>query len=120
MPRLLIVEDEPLLAEMYKDSFKEAGFQVVSAPNIENALKEIETRSPDLIILDILLLDKNGLSLIEKIKEQKRNIPFLVLSNYDDPETIEKAFELGAKDYLLKTDFTPLGLIREIKRCLEN
>lgn len=120
MPRLLIVEDEPLLAEMYRDSFKEAGFRVVSVPDIESALKEIEVRSPDLIVLDILLLDENGLSLMEKIKEQKKNIPFFVLSNYDDHETIEKAFKLGAKDYLLKTDFTSLELIRKIKRYLEN
>ncbi|MBI4359143.1 MAG: response regulator [Candidatus Nealsonbacteria bacterium] len=118
MPRLLIVEDETLLAEMYRDSFRAAGFQVVSAPSVEDALKEVARKSPDLIVLDVLLLDENGLSLIEKIRKEKKDIPFLVLSNYDDPQTIKKAFELGSKEYLLKTDFTSSELVQEVKKYL--
>ncbi len=118
--KILIIEDEEILAEMYKDKFLEAGFDVFSVFNAEDGLILAKKEKPDLIILDIILPRENGISFLRKLREEKDifSIPVVVLSNYDDPLTKKEAKQLKAKDYLIKTDFTPAQLIKRIKKYL--
>ena len=120
MNKLLLVEDEAPMGEMYRDGFSKAGFEVVWALSAEQALEELNQGAPDLILLDLLLPAKNGLYFLEKLRQMSdkkiSRRPVIILSNYDDPETRKKAIQLGVSDYLLKTDFTPKELVAEIKR----
>ncbi len=120
--KMLLIEDEIILAEMYKDRFEKEGFEMIVAFDAEEGLKLTKKEKPDLIILDILLPRGNGISFLQKMRgiSQMADIPVVVLSNYDLPQTKEDALELGAKAYLIKTDFTPDQLIKEIKKYLPN
>lgn len=120
MSKILIIEDEEILAEMYRDKFLEAGFDVFSAFNSKDGLMLAKKEKPDLIVLDIILPRENGISFLKKLREEKDifSIPVVVLSNYDDPQTKKEAKQLKAKNYLIKTDFTPDQLVRKIKKYI--
>lgn len=121
MKKILIVEDEKILGEMYRDKFSQAGFEVVWAGSAEEGLRYLSKEKPDLILLDILLPRENGVAFLTKIKEKKNlsSIPVLAFSNYDDPTTKKEALRLGAKEYLIKTDYTPQGIIEKVKSYLK-
>jgi DNA-binding response OmpR family regulator len=117
MKKVLIIEDEKILLEMYTFKFSKEGYEVFSATDVENALKIAEKEKPDLIILDILLPKESGIAFLEKRKEIEtvKDVPVIVLSNFDDKETREKAFGLGAKDYLIKSNFNPKEVLARMK-----
>jgi two-component system, OmpR family, alkaline phosphatase synthesis response regulator PhoP len=120
MKKILIIEDEKVLSEMYKFKFAKEGYEVLSAMEVEEGLGLAKSEKPDLIILDILLPKENGISLLEKRQNMKEilDIPVIVLSNFDDNETKSKAFSLGAKDYLIKSNFDPHEILSKIKSYL--
>lgn len=117
--RVLVVEDERMLADMYADKLKRAGFDVVSADNAQDGIAKAESLHPDLILLDILLGEENGLRVLEAISKKGERIPVIVFSNFDDAGTKEKALRLGAATYLIKTDYTPQQIVEEVKRCMK-
>jgi len=119
--KILLVEDEVLMAQMYRDKLELAGFEVSWAISSRQALASIKNQKPDLIVLDILLPTENGLFCLRKIKNNDsfKNIPVIAFSNYDEVETKKEALSLGARVYLLKTDFTPNKLVKEIKKYLK-
>ena len=121
MAKILLIEDEKILAKMYKDKFEEAGYKTDLAFSAEEAFECLKAEKPDLILLDILLPRKNGVEFLKEFKEitGTSQIPVVGLSNYDDPETKKKTFELGIKEYLIKTQYTPQELLEKIKKYLE-
>jgi len=120
MPKILIIEDEIEMAQMYKDKFTEQGYEMVLAFTSEEGLEKAKKENPDLIILDILLPTENGISFLGKLRKEPmlKSIPVVALSNYDEPRTRKEAQELRVLDYLIKTDYTPRKLVEEIKKYL--
>lgn len=118
--KILIVEDEALLTEMYAQVFEKEGFQVVPATTGQEALKAAACAKPDLILLDILLPGDSGISFLEQRRQDPAvaHIPVIAFSNFDDPHTKERALALGARDYLIKTNYTPQEVVEKVKRCL--
>jgi len=121
MKKILLIEDEKMLVEMYVQKFSEEGFEIISVISAEEGLKLAKEQKPDLIILDILLPRKNGVSFLKEWKKDPgiSKIPVVALSNYDHPETRKRALELGAKEYIIKTDFTPKEIVEKIKEYLK-
>jgi two-component system alkaline phosphatase synthesis response regulator PhoP len=125
MPKILIVEDEKILGEMYRDKFKEERFETDLVSSSEEALdwlkKRPKEKMPDLVLLDILLPKDNGISLLRKMREDEdlMEISVVAFSNYDDPAAKKEAFSLGVKDYLLKTQYTPDELVSEVRKYLK-
>jgi DNA-binding response OmpR family regulator len=121
MKKILIIEDEEILAEMYQDKFSQAGFKVSLAFDAEEGLKLIKKERPDLIMLDILLPKENGITFLAKLKKDPEisSVPVVAFSNYDDPEAKKEARRLGAKDYLIKTSYTPQEIIEKVKSYLK-
>lgn len=119
--KILLVEDERILVEMYRDKFIKAGFEVLLAFDAKEGLRLAKEEKPDLILLDILLPGENGISFYVKLKKEPEisSIPVVAFSNYDDPETKEEAARLGIKDYLIKTSFTPQEVVDKIKEYLK-
>lgn len=119
--KILLIEDEKMLVEMYNKKFIQAGFEVILAFTAEEGLKLAKKEKPDLILLDILLPKKNGISFMKSFKRKYSisSIPVIAFSNYDDPITIEEARGLGIKEYLLKANYTPEEIVKKIKSYLK-
>ena len=119
--KILIVEDEKILAEMYYDRFVQAGFKVIMAYSAEQGIEMTLKEKPDLIVLDILLPRENGISFLGKLRKNPKTASTKVVafSNYDDPTTKKEAFELGVEEYLIKTNYTPQEITEKIKSYLK-
>lgn len=120
MKKILIIEDEKILAEMYQDRFSQEGYQVALAFTSEEGIDLAKKEKPDLILLDILLPKENGVGFLKRLKKagEISSTPVVAFSNYDEPRTRKEAESLGIKAYLLKTDFTPQDLVKKIKDYL--
>lgn len=119
--KILIIEDEKILAEMYKEKFETEGFDVFLAFDSQEGLEVAKKEKPELILLDILLPSENGVSLLQKIKKDNNisKIPVIAFSNYDDQKTKSEAMKLGAIDYIIKANHTPQDIIEKIKNYLK-
>src|SRR5271154_4879475 len=100
--RILVVEDEKRIADFLTRGLQGAGYAVDSAANGANALEMVHTTDYDLIILDIMLPDIDGLKVLEKIRNRKVGPPVLILSARGAVDDRVKGLELGADDYLTK------------------
>jgi len=120
MPKkILIIEDEELLKDMYVQKFKENGFEVKSVETEKETFKVLETFLPDLILLDILLPEKDGVQILKKLKQgETKNIKVLAFSNLDDPHVKKEVKKYKAEGYLIKTDFTPKEIVEKVKKYL--
>jgi len=122
MKKLLIVEDEPMLMEMYVAKLSEQGIDILSANSAEQGFAMAKKEKPDLILLDILLPMGNGIDLLEKIRKDEdiKDLKVLTFSNYDEPGTKKKAMQLGSIDYLIKTNYTPNQIAEIIANLLKD
>ena len=119
--RILIVEDEALLAEMYEQGFvQDGGFTVFSTVTAEEGIEIAKKEKLDFVLLDILLPKGDGIQFLEMQKQDKKiaKIPVLVASNFDHPPTKKRADELGVLDYIIKTEYTPQQIIDLVKEHL--
>ncbi len=120
MPKILVVEDEQMLAEMYKDKFEKEGFEIVLARDGKIGMEIMKKEKPALVLLDILLPNENGIDFLKKmIKDPEiSSIPIIVFSNFDDPETKKETLSLGAKEYLIKSNHNPNEIVKQIKKYI--
>jgi len=120
MAKILIIEDEKILGEMYKEKFLEENFEVDLVFSCEEAINYLKSNKPNLILLDILIPKENGITFLKKIKNlfNIQDIPIIAFSNYDESKTKKEAFALGVRAYLIKTQYTPKQLVEEIKKFL--
>jgi CheY-like chemotaxis protein len=121
-PTIMIVEDDSFVMDIYKTKLSQEGFSVVEAENGTEALKKLKTTKPDLMLLDIIMPYMDGLEVLKKMKENEdtKNIPVILLTNLSQKEEVDKGMSLGAKDYLIKSHFTPSEVLEKIKVCLAN
>lgn len=107
MKKILIAEDEISLLEMFSSIVENSGnYKIIKAIDGEDAIKKIIEDYPDIILLDIMMPKKDGIDVLIDLKSnpKTKNIPVIILSNISDKTQIEKALELGACDYLVKSD----------------
>jgi DNA-binding response OmpR family regulator len=105
--RILIVEDERDAVEMYRIVLEVEGYQVVVAYTLPVAIKELEEKKPDLIILDVVLRGTSGLDLCQKVRSDPdmTDLPIVIVSNLGAPEDIAAGMAAGADAYLTKPIF---------------
>ncbi|MFC1663730.1 response regulator transcription factor [Patescibacteria group bacterium] len=120
MKKILLIEDDPFLIDIYTTKFKEVGFSVEVAENGEEGLKKIQKKIPDLVVLDIVLPHVDGWEVLKEIKTnpKTKNLKVVILSNLGQKGEIEKGQELGATKYLIKAHHTPKEVAEEIKKIL--
>ena len=106
--KVLIVEDEQTLLKTIEFTLKDKGYEVFVAMDGEEASKLIKEKKPDIILLDILLPKKNGLEVLQDMKEDPEvaNTPVLLLTNLSDEESISQGVSMGARGYFVKSDMT--------------
>src|ERR1017187_1147815 len=100
--RLLVVEDEKRIADFLCRGLEGAGYAVDAAPNGATALEHIHSADYDLVVLDLMLPDMDGLQVLEKIRNRKVGPPVLILSARGALDDRVKGLEQGADDYLVK------------------
>jgi len=107
--RVLLVEDDSALAQMYRVKLERDGYTVHVAGDGEEALSTLSEELPDLIFLDVRLPRMDGLAFLERIRATRRtrNIPVVIVSNYSEAELVSRGLQLGALEYLIKSKTTP-------------
>ncbi len=105
------------MIDLLERKLKANGYQVLTAHNGEQGLEILKKETPDLILMDLLMPKMDGFTAIKEIKKQERlkNIPIIIISNSGQPAELNRAKELGVKDWLIKTEFDPQELIGKIK-----
>lgn len=114
--RILVCDDEFLMQKTIEQRLQRDGYEVIIAADGREALSIIDSQQIDLIITDLLMPFVSGLELIEYVKRNKGlNIPIIVLSKVGLEATVERAFDIGADDYITKP-FSPNELAIRVKR----
>ncbi len=120
--KVLIIEDDEFLSDMYKTKFSQEGFEVYTAMDGVEALEKLTSKEiePDIILLDVVMPKMDGIEVLEKIKSEEsiKDIPVVMLTNLGQQEEVEKALSEGAKDYLVKANYTPSEVVRKIKSII--
>lgn len=117
---ILIVEDEEPMQIALEDILKFEGFNVLKAINGEEGLSTALREHPDLILLDILMPQMNGLAMLKKLRADVwgKNAKVIILTNYDEKEYVATALENEAYDYFIKTDIKLTEVVQKIKEKL--
>jgi len=118
--KILLIEDDKFLLKLYSDKLNREGFEVSMAITGEEGLGKVAAEKPDLVLLDIILPQKNGFDILSEIKlnPATKNIPVIILTNLGQDSDIKTGFELGAVDYLVKTDFSITKLPEIVRKYL--
>lgn len=118
MKKVLIVEDDPMLVEIYEKKFSEnSDFEVITASTGVETEKKVAQEKPDLVLLDLILPEEDGFQVLEKVRktEPGKKAKIIVFSNLSQEEEKQKAMDLGADSFMVKSDFTPQQLVDKIK-----
>jgi len=119
--KILLAEDDLQLVDMYSRKFELEGFEVQVAEDGQKALDILDTGfEPDIAILDVMMPQVDGLQVLRKIKEDDRfkNLIVIMLTNLSDDNTAEQIYTLGATEYIVKAEMTPLEVANKVKELV--
>jgi two-component system, OmpR family, response regulator len=119
-PRILIVEDHPIIAELVETRLRIEGMEPIKCPSGREALELIGTEPLDAVILDIMMPEIDGYEVLRRIRSAPptRHLPVIFLTAKSTPADIEKGLAMGANYYITKP-FSGLDLVRKVRVCLE-
>jgi DNA-binding response OmpR family regulator len=106
--KILIIEDEEPMLKALADKFKKEGFRVITASDGEEGYNKAIAEYPRLILLDIIMPKMDGITVMKKIREYKRwgqDVPIIMLTNLNDPDSVSEAARYKVYDFLVKTDW---------------
>lgn len=112
--RILMVEDFPVMQKFYKDALEKAGYDLEVAEDGQQALDAVTKSDYDVILLDMLLPNMNGIEFLEHYQDRPESTRVIILSDFAEPSRIERAKELGVQDYLIKSDYPPSELVTKL------
>ena len=115
--KILLVEDEEMLAIMYEVKFKNEGFDLIKALDGAQGLEMAKSTQPNFILLDIIMPKIDGFSVLKSLKEEEstKDIPVMMLTNLGQDEDIERGRQMGAVGYLVKANITPAEVVEAVK-----
>ncbi|MFZ1626663.1 MAG: response regulator [Candidatus Moraniibacteriota bacterium] len=122
MVKILLVEDDPFISEIYAKKFELSGFEVVSALTGKDALKKAREGTYDIVMLDMVLPELSGMEVLHELRTNKEydpRIKVVIFSNLSGPQERQDALVAGANGFISKTDFTPSEVVAEVRRYLE-
>jgi len=120
MKKILFVEDESALQKTFGEILTQEGYEMISALDGETGLRLAKEKKPDIILLDLILPKMHGFEVLKNLKSdtETESIPVIVLTNLEQPEEIEKAIELDATTYLVKSSYSLQEIVEKIKKAL--
>lgn len=116
--KIMLVDDDRFLQDMYSKKFSEGGFDVTSCANADDALEQLKGGYlPDIIVTDVIMPGKTGLDFLKEMRQEnlaKESI-FILLTNEDSNENIQQGKELGMHGYLVKALLTPSEVVNSVQ-----
>jgi two-component system alkaline phosphatase synthesis response regulator PhoP len=118
--RILVVEDEPILSKALTIQLSGAGYDVSTTDNGVDGLNLIKEGTPDLVLLDLLIPDKNGIEVLKDLHDLKltEKIPVIVLTNSGRKEDREQAMEFGVSNFFIKSETDLNDLVVLVKKII--
>lgn len=120
MTKILIIEDDELISNMYKEIFKFDSFEVDVAGDGQEGLDKVPNFKPNLILLDVMMPKMNGLEVLEHLKAnpETKAIPVVMLTNLSGQHDAETALQKGAVKYIVKSQYDPKQISEMVKQIL--
>ncbi len=120
MAKVMIVDDDIILRDMYAERLKAENFDVEVAANGEEALEKLKTIKPDVILLDIMMPKVNGFNVLDTIKNtpETKAIPVIMLTALIQEDNKKKGMASGAYDYLAKSEAMPAEVVEKVKKAI--
>lgn len=118
--KILLIEDDLPMVRMYSTKLRQEKFEVETATDGEEGLRKARESLPDLIVLDLMIPKLGGMGVLAQLRAEARTkkIPVIILSNLSQEQDIQRAQELGVKEFLIKANFTPSQVVGKIKEHL--
>lgn len=119
--KVLLVEDDFYIRELYQSAMGLKGYEVFTAADGDDAIRLYDEAKPDVVLLDIMLPTKSGMEVLKHVKlvaQEKKPIPVIMITNLDTPEALEEAQRLGADDYWIKSLTPPLKAADNISKYI--
>lgn len=115
--KVLLIEDDKMIIDMYTLKFSQEGYDIVQAENGKDGLDLAKAQLPDIILLDIILPQMDGFTVLKELKAEAntKDIPVVLLTNLGQDGDVKKGLELGANDYLIKANYTPSQVVDKVK-----
>src|SRR5579872_6813403 len=119
---VLLADDDMTLREMYAERLKAEGFTVVTAKDGKETLEKIKEDRPNVILLDVMMPEMNGIDVLKKIKadEDTKNIPVIILTALVQDRQKMESMSNGAEDYIIKSETMPGDVVAKVHAALEN
>jgi DNA-binding response OmpR family regulator len=119
--RIILIEDEDFIRDLYVRQLNLAGLKTDGFGSGNEGLQAIQKEHYDILLLDIMLPDINGLEILKQVKqtEATKSLPVILLTNLGQDTIIKEGFELGAEGYLVKAAYTPDQIVQEVKNVLQ-
>lgn len=118
MKKILLIEDEEIMVDILQRKLTKEGYDISVARNGEEGLKTMKEVKPDLILLDIIMPKMGGFEVMETMSKDSKlkKIPVIVISNSGQPVEINRVKKMGARDWLIKTEFDPQEVLEKVKK----
>ena len=116
--KILLIEDEEIIIDLLQKKLTKEGYEISVARDGEEGLEVMKKTKPNLVLLDIIMPKMGGFEVMEAMTKEPelKNIPVIIISNSGQPVELDKAQKLGAKDWLIKTEFDPQEVIEKVKK----
>ncbi len=114
--KVLLVEDFPIIQSLYSGALENHGFEVDVVADGKDALVKVQSQVYDFVLIDLLLPKVNGVEFLEKFTNRPQQTKVIVLSDFNEPKTVEKTYKLGIAAYLIKAENTPSELIEKLNK----
>lgn len=120
MAKVLVVDDDKYILDLYHEILEGEGFEVHTAINGEEALDTLHKISYDLVLLDVMMPKVDGMSVLTSMKQNPKlkNVPVVMLTNFGQENVARQAYDLGAADFLIKYKITPGEMTEKVKKML--
>ncbi|MCX6762536.1 MAG: response regulator [Candidatus Moranbacteria bacterium] len=116
---ILIIEDDRSLQGALVEILTKEGYKTISAFDGEEGIEKAGSENPDLILLDIILPKKDGYEILETIKKSpQKDVPVLILTNLEEIDNVQRALDLGATTFMVKSDFSLKDIVEKIRQNL--
>ena len=118
--KVLIVEDDKFLLRAYTTRMKKEGFEILEANDGNEAMEQVKNNTPDVILLDIIMPNKDGFAFLEELRadEEHKDIPVFIISNLGQAADIQRAKDLGIEDYFVKADIAIADVVEVVENFL--
>lgn len=120
MTKIAIIEDDPVISQMYRMKFESDGFNVQLANNGKNGVALVETFGPDIVLLDLQMPEMNGVDALQIIRKNSwgKTVPVIILTNMGEEESPKELHSLGIHSYIVKANLTPKQVVQHVKEAL--